>query len=108
MTYFAVTRHAGPGWTDGKGAFEQPSSDEHSAFMNSLADEGFVLCAGPLAGSENRRIQVLLIVNADSEADVHKSLAADPWAQAQRLVTTSVDSWIPLVGADRLTAAQIG
>ena len=25
MSLFAVTREAGPGWTDGKGAFEQPA-----------------------------------------------------------------------------------
>jgi uncharacterized protein YciI len=104
MTYFAVTRDAGPNWTDGKSAFEQPGIAEHTAFMNALAEEGTVLFAGPLAGTEHRRIHVLLIINAESEADVHNRLAADPWAQTQRLVTTAVDSWIPIVGADRLTA----
>ena len=107
MTYFAVTRDAGPGWTNGKGAFEQPGVDEHSAFMNALADQGVVLCAGPLAGSEHRRIHVLLIVNAKSEADVYQHLSTDPWARAQRLITTSVEPWIPIVGADRLTASHI-
>jgi uncharacterized protein YciI len=106
MTYFAVTRDAGPGWTDGKGAFEQPGVDEHSAFMNALAQQGVVLCAGPLAGSEHGRIHVLLIVNAASESDVHRRLAADPWGQAQRLVTTAVDPWTLLVGADRLITSQ--
>jgi uncharacterized protein YciI len=106
MTYFAVTRDAGPGWTDGKGAFEQPGVDEHSAFMNVLADRGIVLCAGPLAGSEHRRIHVLLVIQAENEAEVHQHLAADPWAQTQQLVTTSVDPWIPIVGADRLTSSH--
>ena len=36
--------------------------------MNKLADEGFVLFAGPLAGSERDRIRVLLIAEAASEA----------------------------------------
>jgi uncharacterized protein YciI len=107
MSYYVVTRDAGPAWVDGKGAFEQPGVDEHVVFMNALADQGIVLVAGPLAGSEHERIHVLLIVNADSEADIHDRLAADPWAQAQRLVTTSVDPWNIFVGADRLTAAQI-
>jgi uncharacterized protein YciI len=106
MTYFAVTRDAGPTWTDGKGAFEQPGVAEHTAFMSALADEGIVLFAGPLAGSEHHRIHVLLIIDAESEADVHDRLADDPWAQIQRLVTTTVDPWIPIVGADRLTASQ--
>ena len=64
MSYFAVIRDAGPAWTDGKGAFEQPGVDDHAAFMNTLADEGIVLFAGPLAGSEHGRIRALLIVNA--------------------------------------------
>ena len=38
MSLFAVTREAGPAWTDGKGAFEQPGVDQHVAFMSSLAD----------------------------------------------------------------------
>jgi hypothetical protein len=32
MSLFAVTREACPGWTDGKGAFEQPAVNEHAAF----------------------------------------------------------------------------
>ena len=63
--------------------------------------------AGPLAGSEHGRIHVLLIINADSETDVHDRLAADPWADTQRLVTTSVQAWNLFVGADRLSAARV-
>ena len=102
MSLFAVTREAGPGWTDGKGAFEQPDLNEHAAFMNRLGDEGFVLCAGPLAGSERDRIRVLLIVEAASVADVNHRLDDDPWAVTQRLVIRSVEAWNPLVGAERL------
>lgn len=107
MSYFVVIRDAGPGWTDPKAAFEQPGVDEHAAFMNALADEGIVVFAGPLAGSEHGRIRVLLIVTADSEAVIHDRLAPDPWAQTQRLVTTSVEPWNLFVGADRLSAAQV-
>jgi len=106
VSYFIVTRDAGPAWTDGKGAFEQPDVDKHAAFMNTLEDEGIVVFAGPLAGSEHRRIRVLLIINAHSEAVIHDHLDADPWAQTQRLVTTSIEPWNLFVGADRLSAAQ--
>jgi uncharacterized protein YciI len=106
MSYFAVTREAGPGWTDGQGTFEQPGVNDHASFMNELADEGVVLFAGPLAGSEESRIRVLLIVNAATEADVHRRLADDPWALDGRLTTTSVDSWNLFVGTDRLSADQ--
>ena len=104
MSLYAVTREAGPSWTEGKGAFEQPAVNDHAAFLNTLASEGFVLFAGPLAGTEHDRIRVLLIAEAASETDVHRRLADDPWARTQRLVTTSVEPWNLLHGAERLGA----
>ncbi len=105
MSLYAVIREAGPGWTNGKGAFGQPAANDHAAFMNTLADDGVVLFAGPLTGSEHGRIRVLLIADAASEADIHRRLAEDPWAAALRLVTVSVEPWILLVGAERLSRA---
>jgi hypothetical protein len=64
MSCFVVIRQAGPAWTDGKGISEQPAVSDHTAFMNALANRGFVLCAGPLAGSEHGRLRVLLIVSS--------------------------------------------
>lgn len=104
MSLFAIIREAGPGWTEGKGAFEQPAVNDHAAFMNDLAREGLVLFAGPLAGSEHDRIRVLLIAEAGSEADVHGRLADDPWVPTRQLVTTSVEQWSLLTGAERLAA----
>lgn len=103
MSLFVVLREAGPGWTDG-GAFDQPQVNDHAGFMDALAGEGFVLFAGPLAGSEQGRIRALVIVDARSEADIHARLAEDPWAVAQLLVITSVEPWTLFVGADRLPA----
>jgi len=102
MTLYAVTREAGPGWTEGKGAFDQPAVNDHAGFMNTLAVEGFVLFAGPLAGSERDRIRVLLIADAPSEAEIYRRLADDPWERAQRVVTTNIEPWTLLVGAERL------
>jgi uncharacterized protein YciI len=101
MSYFAVTREAGPVWTAG-GIYEQPAVNEHAAFMNALADEGFILFAGPLAGTEQDRVRVLLIVDADSDATIHRRLADDPWVPTQQLVTLNVEPWTILVGADQL------
>jgi uncharacterized protein YciI len=106
MSLFAVTREAGPGWTNGKGAFEQPAVNDHAAFMNDLANEGIVLFAGPLAGSEHERIRVLLIADADSETDIHQRLANDPWVRTEQLVTTSIEPWNLFVGAERLSAPR--
>jgi uncharacterized protein YciI len=91
---------------DGKGAFEQAAVNDHAAFMNDLAAEGFVLCAGPLAGSEAGRIRVLLIADAAEEADIRRRLADDPWEVTGRVVTTTVEPWNLLVGTDRLRAGQ--
>jgi uncharacterized protein YciI len=70
--------------------------------MNALADEGLVLFAGPLAGSEQGRIRVLLISDAASKDEISRRLADDPWKRAQRLTTVSVEPWNLLVGAARL------
>jgi uncharacterized protein YciI len=104
VSYFAVVRDAGPEWTDGKGAFEQSDVEAHVAFMNTLADEGIVLFAGPLAGSEQGRVRALVIVDADDETSIRARLATDPWALARRIVTTSVEPWNLFVGADRMAS----
>ena len=101
MSTYAVIREAGPGWDEG-GILEQPLVDEHAAFMNALADEGVIVCAGPLAGTESGRVRVLLIVQAASEAEVHRRLAGDPWAATSRLVVSSVEPWHILAGSSRL------
>lgn len=102
MSLFAVTREAGPGWTDGVGAFDQPTVGDHGAFMGTLTDEGFVLFAGPLAGSESGRIRVLVIAEANSDSEVRRRLSEDPWERTQRLVTTTVEPWLLVVGEPRL------
>ena len=104
MSLFAVIREAGPSWQDG-GIFQQPSATEHATFMNTLTDERFVLFGGPLAGTEQGRVRVLLIVDADSETAIHRRLADDPWAAAGRLRTVSVEPWKILVGAEQLASA---
>jgi uncharacterized protein YciI len=106
VSYFAVIREAGPAWTTGLGITEQPAVSDHAAFMNALADEGFVLVGGPLAGSEHGRVRVLLIVNADSEAEIHRRLADDPWLSSEQLLTVSIEPWKVLVGAERLSSAR--
>ena len=107
MSYFTVIREAGPAWTDGKGITEQPAMSDHAAFMNTLADQGFVVFAGPLAGTEHGHIRALLIVNAGSEAEIQRRLADDPWASTRQLLTTSIEPWNVFVGAERLASAQL-
>jgi uncharacterized protein YciI len=105
MSHFAVIREAGPAWEAG-GIFQQPSVTEHAAFMNTLTEQGFVLFGGPLAGTEDGRVRVLLIINADSEVDIHRRLADDPWVPTEQLLTASIEPWKILAGAERLAQAQ--
>jgi uncharacterized protein YciI len=98
VSYYAVVREAGPAWVEG-GIHEQPGVTEHAAFMSSLAEEGFALFGGPLAGTEDGRVRVLLVVDADSEAEIRTRLADDPWAPTEQIVTVSADPWRILVGS---------
>jgi uncharacterized protein YciI len=99
MSLFAVHREAGPSWTEGKEAFDQPGVNDHAAFMNSLAEDGLLLAAGPLAGTERGRIRVLLIADGDHESEIAQRLAADPWELAGRITTTRIEPWTLLAGA---------
>jgi uncharacterized protein YciI len=108
MGYFAVTREAGPAWTDGQGITGQPRPDQHAAFMDSLADQGFVLFGGPLSGTEQGRLRALLIVNADSEAQIRQRLADDPWTLSGHLRTLSIEPWTIFVGGERINALSGG
>jgi uncharacterized protein YciI len=105
MSTFAVIRDAGAAWTDRIPLTEQPAVGEHTTFMNGLAGEGFVLVGGPLAGTESGRLRVLLIVDADDEAEIRRRLADDPWATTGRLEITSIEPWNVLVGTQRLSIA---
>jgi uncharacterized protein YciI len=107
MSCFAVIREAGPAWAGGDGIAAQPELSDHSAFMDGLANDGFVLCAGPLAGSERGRLRALLVVDAEDEAEIHARLAEDPWARAGRLVVSSIEPWTVFVGAGRLAPASM-
>lgn len=46
----------------------------HAAFMNALVNEGFVILGGPIPDSP----QVVLIVKARDEQEIHARLALDP------------------------------
>jgi len=101
VSLFAVIREAGPAWASG-GIFDQPLVEEHAAFMNTLSDDGFVLFGGPLAGSEDGRVRVLLIVDAEDERVIDRRLAEDPWAITGQIRMASVEPWKILAGAERL------
>ena len=88
--YFLVTRTHGPSWDATLLRREQPGWDAHAAFMDDLVEERFVVLGGPVGEGDGH--SALLLVEADSEADVCARLAADPWGQ-DMLATQSVEPW---------------
>ncbi len=92
-----MIREAGEGWDPGRTMREQNGWPEHVEFMNSVADEGLVVLAGPL-GDGTPTYRAMLIFESDSEQAVYARIEDDPWTSLQVLVTISVDRWEVLVG----------
>ena len=99
MTYYAVERSKGPAWDHSRARREQEGWDEHAAFMDALAEEGFVILGGPLGEGDGDN--ALLIVDAPDEETVHARLAEDPWPD-EMLTTSSVRRWSVLLRAPGL------
>ena len=95
MGYFAVVRERGAAWDEARPMREQDRWDGHAAFMDALADEGFIVRGGPL-GEGNRRF--LLMFDAPSEEAIRSRLDDDPWTPAEMLRIASIDPWEILLG----------
>jgi uncharacterized protein len=88
--YYLVEEARGPTWDHSRGRREQAGWDEHAAFMDELAEEGFAVLGGPIGEGDGEN--VLLVVDADDEAAVRARLAADPWMDGV-LRIESIRSW---------------
>jgi uncharacterized protein YciI len=88
--YFLVKRAHGSNWDAARPRREQDGWDEHAAFMDELVEDGFIVLGGPVGDGDGH--SALLVVEADSEADVRRRLADDPW-QEDMLATESIEPW---------------
>jgi uncharacterized protein YciI len=88
--YYLVERTKGSKWDHSLGRREQAGWDEHAAFMNALAEEGFVVLGGPIGEGDGEN--VLLVVDADGEAMIRARLAEDPWPD-DLLRIESIQPW---------------
>ena len=91
---FVVVREAGPAWDHGRPMREQAAWDEHAAFMDALAEDGFIELGGPVGG----RPGALHVVRARSEDEVATRFAEDPWSRMGLLRTASAEPWEVLLG----------
>lgn len=92
---FVVIRTRGAAWQDAQPLEAQPDWASHASFMNSLAEEGFVILGGPLQGTAD----VLLVVRARTPDEVRSRLAEDPWAGADLLSISRVAPWTLRLGS---------
>ena len=97
-TYYAVLRERGENWDTRLPMRQQEQWDEHAAFMNALADDGFVVLGGPLGDGEKI---FLLIIAAESEQAIEARLADDPWTPLGLLRIAKVERWEILLNASK-------
>ena len=57
--------------------------------MDGLLEDGFVILGGPLGDGD----EVLLIIRADSEAEIEARLAEDPWLPMEVLRIARIERW---------------
>jgi uncharacterized protein len=88
--YFLVERGKGPAWDHSRGRREQESWDEHAAFMDGLAEQGFIVLGGPIGEGDGEN--TMLVIEADDEATVRARLSEDPWPE-EVLTIESVRPW---------------
>jgi uncharacterized protein YciI len=100
MPYFAVIRQRGGAWNWSLPMRRQAEWEAHAAFMDALADEGFILAGGPLGG-EDDAARVLHIIDAPGADTIEARMAEDPWTQMGLLHTVSIEPWTVLLGGFR-------
>jgi len=92
--YFAVQRKPGPAWVTALPMRSQQAWAEHAAFMDALADDGFIVLGGPVGDGT----RFLFLVRASREEDIRERLAADPWVPMEMLQIASIERWQVLLG----------
>jgi uncharacterized protein YciI len=88
--YYLVELAKGPAWDHSRARREQAGWDAHAAFMDALADEGFVVMGGPMGEGDGEN--TLQVVDADGEAAIRARFAEDPWA-GELLTIDSIRPW---------------
>ena len=88
-----MTRIRGSAWNPDLPMRQQSRWNEHAAFMNGLAAEGFVVLGGPLGDGE----RVLLVIEAGGIDAVRARLDADPWSASRLLEIARIQPWTVLL-----------
>jgi hypothetical protein len=95
MALYAVRLVRGGPWDWSLDMRGQVLFDEHGRLMDAFVDQGFIRLGGPLEGDR----EVLLIVEAESDAAIHARLADDPWILNGMLTVARLERWRILLGS---------
>jgi uncharacterized protein YciI len=95
--FLVVVRRNGPDWQPGRPMEEQSGWLEHASFMDGLVEQGVIVLGGPLADED----RVVHAFEADSEAAVRDTLAADPWSESH-LRIDKIEPWTIRLDGRRL------
>ncbi|OLT16681.1 hypothetical protein BJF86_15480 [Serinicoccus sp. CNJ-927] len=71
----------------------------HREFLGGLAAEGTALLSGPYASIEEAPDAALLILRAESAADLAELLREDPFQQLGLVEQVAIREWTPVLGA---------
>jgi uncharacterized protein YciI len=88
-SYFVVISVAGAERDLSVGTRQQVLWDEHAAFIDGLVEDGFIVLGGPFPDEGG----AMIVVRAESEAEVRNHLEPDPWYQNDILRVASVHRW---------------
>jgi uncharacterized protein YciI len=97
VPYFTVIRERAAAWDWTLPMRRQVQWEAHAAFMDALADEGFIVAGGPLGNEDDARRVMHVIVAPDVDA-IEARMAADPWTPTNMLRTVSIEPWTILLG----------
>jgi uncharacterized protein YciI len=89
--YLVYQEHGGP-WDWSKSLREQALFSEHAEFVDRLVEQKIIVLGGPLDEKE-----VLLVVDAVSDADVREQFADDPGIKNGMLTITAIRPWTVLL-----------
>ncbi len=92
---FIVIETRGPAWNDERIMDEQNYWPGHAAYMEALVTEHVIVLGGPLEGTRD----VVLVIQAESCAEIRERLAHDPWIQHGLLLVKDCQPWRIRLGA---------
>ena len=93
-TFVAIVKRT-EAWDQSRPAHEQEGFAQHAAYMDGLEAEGFIAMAGLLQATSD----VLFVFLAESEDEVRRRLALDPWQQAGRAALVRLEEAHFRIGA---------